>query len=215
MGGYGSGRRTGRIKVESCRSLDVNRLHREGCLRAGWAGLMQWMRDGEQVAGIGLRAEHDCLNFSYRFRIYDGDWEDVAESVRIVRAPCRFGGTRPYFICPGVRNGSVCGRRVEKLYRPGRYFLCRHCYRLAYASQSEDFGDRAQRRADKIRRRLGGEPGWDALFPQKPRGMWRRTYEQLQERAFNDEMIADQAFALRAEHLLARIDNRKLKSNSP
>ena len=27
-------------------------------------------------------------------------------TVRIVRVPCRFGGTRPYFICPGVVNGT-------------------------------------------------------------------------------------------------------------
>ena len=37
----------------------------------------------------------------YRVRIAGGDWEDVEETVRIVRIPCRFGGTRPYFICPG------------------------------------------------------------------------------------------------------------------
>ena len=40
MGGFGSGRPSGsgRDTVEACRSLDVNRLHREGCLRAGWCG---------------------------------------------------------------------------------------------------------------------------------------------------------------------------------
>ena len=40
MGGLGSGRPsgTGRAKVEGCRSLDVNRLHREDCLRPGWLG---------------------------------------------------------------------------------------------------------------------------------------------------------------------------------
>jgi hypothetical protein len=39
-----------------------------------------------------------------------GEWEDVAETVRIVRVPCRFGGARPYFICPGFVNGVACGR---------------------------------------------------------------------------------------------------------
>src|SRR5262249_41182813 len=31
-----------------------------------------------------------------------GEWHDVEETVRIVRIPCRFGGSRPYFACPGV-----------------------------------------------------------------------------------------------------------------
>jgi hypothetical protein len=66
---------------------------------------------------------------------------------------------RPYFICPGVVSGVGCGRRVAKLHGPGRYFLCRHCYRLAYASQSEGGWDRALRRANKIRQCLGGDPG--------------------------------------------------------
>ncbi len=40
MGGIGSGRPSGsgRDTVEACRSLDANRLHREGCLPAGWVG---------------------------------------------------------------------------------------------------------------------------------------------------------------------------------
>ncbi len=145
--------------------------------------------------------------------IEDGEWEDVAETVRIVHLPCRFGGARPYFICPGVVNGIVCGRRVSKLYGPGRYFLCQHCYRLAHASQSEAAWDRTMRRANKIRQRLGGEPGMAAPFPPKPKRMWRRTYERLCEQAFDAEMRADEAFTLQAGRLRARID--KPKRNRP
>lgn len=211
MGSFGSGRPsgTGRTPVEACRSLDVNRLHREGCLRAGWMGAWQWTRDGQKVASINGRAEHDRLHLSYRVRINGGDWMDVSESVQVVRVPCRLGGARPYFICPGVVNGIACGRRVAKLYGPGRYFLCRHCYRLVHASQGEDVWDRTLRRANKIRQRLGGDPGMAAPFPPKPKGMWGRTYDRLREEAFTAEMLADQAFAVRTERLLARIDNRK------
>jgi hypothetical protein len=144
-------------------------------------------------------------------RIGSGEWEDVAETVRIVRVDCRFRGARPYFICPGIVNGVACGRRVAKLYGPQRYFLCRHCYRLGHASQVEDRWDRELRRANKIRQRLGGEHGMAAPFPAKPKGMWRRTYERLTERALAAEMAADEAFVLRAERLLARIETRKRK----
>ncbi len=211
MGGFGSGRPSGsgRTTVEACRSIDVNRLNKTGCLRAGWTGGWQWTRDGERVAWINLRAEHDRLHLTYRMRTGSGEWEDVAETVRIICVPCRFGGERPYFICPGVANGIACGRRVAKLHGPGRYFLCRHCYRLGHASQSEGAWDRTLRRANKIRQRLGGDPGMAAPFPAKPKGMWRRTYERLREQGFNAEMLADEAFALRAERLLARIDKPK------
>jgi hypothetical protein len=188
----------------------VNWLHKVGCLRAGWSAGLQWTSGGEELTSIKLRAEADRLLLSYRICI-DEAWADVEQIVRIVRASCRFGGERPYFICPGVVNGGACGRRVAKLYRPGRYFLCRHCYRLCHASQSEDPWDRALRRANKIRQHLGGDPGMAAPFPPKPKGMWRRTYDRLSEQVFEAEMLADQAFAIRAERLLARIDNPNRK----
>jgi hypothetical protein len=151
------------------------------------------------------------LHLSYRVRTAGGEWEDIEEPVHIIRVRCRFGGTRPYFICPGVVNGVACRRRVAKLHGPGRYFLCRHCYRLAHASQSEGAWDRALRRANQIKQSLGGDPGMGAPFPPKPKGIWRRTYDGLREQALEGEMLADEAFAIRAERLWARIDNSKRK----
>jgi hypothetical protein len=208
MGGFGSGRPSGsgRGRVESCRSVDVNRLHTAGCLRPGWSGEWQWTRDGEKVAWISLRAGASCLNLIYRVRVAGGEWQDVEETVRIDRIPCRFGGARPYFICPGVVNGITCGRRVAKLHGAGRYFLCRHCYRLSHASQNEREWDRTLRRANKIRQRLGGEPGMAAPFPQKPKGMWKRTYERLQDEVIDAEILVEEIFEIQGQRLLARIN---------
>ena len=215
MGGFGSGRPSGsgRGKVETCRSLDVNRLHRAGCLAPGWVGGWQWTRDGKNVASIGIGAEAEQLHLSYRVSVGKGEWEDIAETVRIVHAPCRYGGDRPYFQCPGIVNGVACGRRVAKLYILGQYFLCRHCHRLVNSSQGEGIWERALRRANTIRQRLGGDPGMDSSFPKRPKGMWQRTYQQLSEKAFAAESLADEAVERHAGLLLARLDTPKRSTN--
>ena len=93
--------------------------------------------------------------------------------------PCNFGGERPWFVCPGVVNRIACGRRVAILYGPGKYFLCRHCYDLRYESQREDKNNRALRRAQKIRTRLGGSANMMEPFPERPKGMHHDTYMRL------------------------------------
>ncbi len=108
------------------------------------------------------------LSFNYR-RNGEG-WQDVEQPAPIVHVPCRFGGHRPCFQCSGVGNEVPCGRRVAKLYAAGRYFLCQHCYGLAYASQSEGERDRAPRRTGKIRMRLGGDPSTALPFPDPAQG---------------------------------------------
>ena len=195
MGGYGSGRKGWKGKVESYRSLDVNRLNKAGCLEPGYLGRWAWMADGEQVASIDLAATASLLLLKYRVRFDGGDWTDVEEAVRLARTPCRFGGWRAYFVCPGVKNGRECRRRVSKLYGGGRYFLCRHCYSLAYASQSEAPHDRLLRRANKRKIALGGTPGSRSL-PPKPKGMHQRTYERHLAEIAAAEDQGDLAFSM-------------------
>lgn len=71
-GRYGSGRPAGHGKVEHCRSLDINRLRRDGCLEPSYWGGRQWTRDGERVAWIGLQMRSEGLHLNYRVRM-DGD----------------------------------------------------------------------------------------------------------------------------------------------
>jgi len=61
----------------------------------------------------------------------------------------------------------------------GRVFACRQCNRLTYRSQREAPDDRATRRADKLRNRLGWEAGILNGDSDKPNGMHWRTFERL------------------------------------
>jgi hypothetical protein len=194
--------------VESNRRLDINRLRQAGCLQPGYWGSWEWKQDGERVASIQFWRKGDRLVLSYRVRQHDGEWQDVEQPTPIFWMPCRFGGARPYFVCPGIVNGIACGRRVTKLYGAATYFLCRHCYRLAYASQREDRYDRALRRANNIRRRLGGEPGTASAFPARSKGMHRDTYERLQSAVLNAEILAQE----RLVNALAQLQRRERRS---
>lgn len=203
MGSLGSGRRTGsgRGTVDAYLSLDVNYLHRKNILQPSWTGDLHWVREGQKVGSMNVRAEADQVHLFYQVQI-NGELQDVNERVRIVRMPCRLGGARPYFICPGGVRGTHCGRHVCKLYLAGRYFLCRHCYDLAYASQREGPQGRRLRRVVKLRQRLGGDSY------KKPKGMWRRTYERLRDQAVEAEVLADEGFEAGAERLMARLDKK-------
>jgi hypothetical protein len=197
MGGWGSGRwQSGRALTGDCRSLDVRRLQRDGLLTPGRAVGLNWTRNGESVAAIQVWTAADRLTLNYRYRSGGGDWRPVEYPVRLARTPCTYGGARPWFLCPA----AGCGRRVALLYLGGSgIFACRHCYQLAYACQRETDDDRATRRADKIRERLGWEPGILNGEGWKPTGMHWSTYERLkaQHDAFVGVSLAWMAARLR------------------
>jgi hypothetical protein len=195
MGGPGSGNRWrygAKSTTDDYRILDVRRLAREGMLRPGYWGGWEWMRDGETVASIQMRAEQDRVVLVYRHRSGGGEWKDDQYPVRIVRTPCNLGGSRAWFICPALG----CGRRVAILYGGG-IFACRHCHQLAYASAREHESDRAARRADRVRARLGWEPGILNGAGIKPKWMRWRTFERLA--AKHDQLVTRslQAVALK------------------
>ena len=191
MGGYGSGRPGWKGKVEHCRSIDANRLNKAGHFRPGHGGGWQWTNDGKQVASIGTRAEAGRLILNYRMRPKSDGWEDIEEPILVTWTACNQGGSRPYFLCPCSVNGRMCGWRVIKLYLGSRYFVCRHCMRLAYASQSEDRHDRILRRVNCKKQALGM---FETGFPRKPKGMWAKTFERHMETIYELEDQADAAF---------------------
>ena len=177
MGGLGSGnwwREPGRPSVDEFRAIDVRWLARKGILKStGWANI-EWSRDGKPVASVRVRGDTDRIHLWYRHSRNGGPWTTESYAVRVVQTACHLGGSRAWFICPAVR----CGRRVAKLFG-GEVFACRHCYRLAYPSTREDAWDRATRRADIIRDRLGWKPGVLNGMGRKPKWMRWKTYDRL------------------------------------
>jgi hypothetical protein len=77
----------------------------------------------------------------------------------------------------------------------GGIFACRHCYQLAYPSSREDAGGRATRRADRLRARLGWEPGILNGGGEKPKWMRWHTFDRLtaEHDAFVSESVAGMA----------------------
>jgi hypothetical protein len=177
MGGQGSGnywRSGAKDCADDYNRLDVRHCARAGMLEPGRSTVWKWRFRDEVVAAINVRVETDRLVLKYR---HGGDGDVLKHEnyvVRIVRTPCRFGGTRPWFLCP-VRG---CERRVAVLYGGG-IFACRQCHELAYRSSRESVSDRAARRADKARARLGWEPGILNGSGDKPKWMRWETFERL------------------------------------
>ena len=212
MGGVLSGRRKDRARktVESYLTLDVNQLSEKGCLRPGCSSTCRWIV-GNEVVSLNVRAEAERLSLSYTVRVGNGEWEDIVETIPIIHRHCRFGGSRAYFICPGPGDGTECGRRITKLHLSRLYFLCRHCNQLAYACQYERPWQRALRRANKLKQRLGIDVGIAEPFPDKPKGMWVRTYACLLDEILQAEIRVTEAQANRIKRL---VDN-DLQANRP
>jgi hypothetical protein len=189
MGGIGSGswHYGAKDATDDYLAVDVRRWQRDGLLTPDRAFGCKWTRNGETVASIRVVAEADRVILIYRHQSGGGEWKDERYPVRLAWTPCRYGGARAWFVCPALG----CGRRVAILYGGG-IFACRHCYRLAYASQREGADDRALRRADTIRRRLGWKPGILNGLGNKPKGMHWRTFERLtsDHEAFAERSLA-------------------------
>lgn len=176
MGGIGSGRRpsySGKDTTEDSLPLDIRRLRRAGALNPGRPVSWQWTLNDRVYASIQIRADQWQVTLSYLHTPRGCAAESISQTVPLETTPCALGGRRQWFTCPG------CSRRVAVIYGVGRLFACRGCKGLAYSCQAESADDRAARRADRLRKKLGWEPGILNGPGLKPTGMHWRTYERL------------------------------------
>ena len=182
MGGAGSGgwyRFNKKDAAEDVHSVDVRSWQRQNLLRPGTSFTTTWTGStGHYLASIGVRSHVGGVVLSYSWGSGKAA-EDIRYAVQIERTACNFGGSRPWFICPGSVGDVPCGRRVAVLYNKGRYFLCRSCQDLTYASRQETKGYAALHACQRIRRKLGGSANMTKPFPSKPSGMHHRTYWRM------------------------------------
>lgn len=180
MGGLGSGNRwnhRSRAICEQMKRIDIRFMRRSGWLTPGRSGSLSWSIGDEPMGDISYRVHRASLELIYKVREGDEDWRDVNEYVPFSFTAQRLGGKRCWFLCPR------CQWRCAVLYG-GSFFRCRRCYRLGYQSQHEPSAMwRALGQAQKLRPKYGGSRSIDEPFPEKPKGMHWRTYEQLCRRA--------------------------------
>lgn len=186
MGGQGSGRRPDSMRstTSSRRELNINRLRRSGLLNQDSCISWGWQNEGQATANIDIYHMSGILELSYRIKLPQTGWQERSYTVDLAHTPNHFGGQRAWFSCPA----PGCGKRVASLFLNGQgYFTCRHCQNLTYASQHESPAFRLMSRADKIRRKLGWEPGIANANGDKPKGMHFRTFPRLTQR--HDQIV--------------------------
>lgn len=185
MGGFNSGRHSGKGTLSDMRALDVRQLQRDGQLRPGYQFSLTWTRNSINSAGksikvedasISLKVVSDRVTLNYSNLPLGGEWQAMNYPVRLSWTACHYGGERVWWLCPM----PGCGRRVAVLYG-GAMFACRHCHQRAYQSQRESREDLEARRINKVRARLGWKAGIFNPAGGKPKGMHWATYWRLKD----------------------------------
>ena len=147
--------------------IDVLTLYRRGLLANSWVSFVPILR---WPGVIKIRASRYLVVVEWRDRV-------APQQIRVSWTQCHLGGARPWIHC-------ACGRRVTRLFKGLAGYYCRQCLgNPRYACQAKSTQGRLHFEACKLRLRLGGIASLSAPFPERPRGMHRRTFERLRRRA--------------------------------
>jgi len=203
VGGFGSGGRNKRHDhLEGRRRISVENLRRHDLMRPGTLSSFSWTDNWKRPTGsIQIVGGTDFVTLVYSIRSGDTEaWHHIEDQVAFARVPKSFGGAQIYMFCP------KCGRRALELALGEERFRCRTCLRLVHGSSQQSQTDRAMRRANKLKRRLGAEPGLDSFY-QRPKHMRRCTFERIDARIRFAEAEVNDAH-IRLLGRLGRLDRR-------
>lgn len=131
--------------VEDSTKLSIAKLKEFGLLEGYRSTTLTWtwsLSGHKSSVGIAVNVLDEPYYVKLNYTITDrdsGEKTDYDYKIGLTTTPCHYRGVRYWFICPLVRNGVPCGRRVGTLFLSsgGKYFGCRHCYGLSYESRNE------------------------------------------------------------------------------
>jgi len=206
MGGYGStrwGTHRKKTTVEECKILTISLLI-DGINYViendyEWRGNVSWSCEGEPRGKISclvyLENETPKLKLQYTFT---KSGKEMDYTVQLTYSTLHWGTKRWWFICPLIKGGRICNRRVGKLYlSPGYdYFGCRHCYELTYTSCQESH------RFDSLYASMAGM--MNITHPEFSFGDAKRAIKNLDNRWGGDEKINELYY-----RSLARIEEQE------
>lgn len=152
VGGYGSGRRSGRYTVDEVQRIELPNLRQRGFIRPGHttSGRLDWTLRGEPAGSALLTCTINPDGISQLVLEFTFGDQPVRQVIPLQGDPLPFGGHRWFAICQ--RTALRCRTLVKP---PGAAcFASVKGWGLAYTVTNEDALARAQRRVDKAMARL-------------------------------------------------------------
>ena len=163
MGGLGSGRQPYKYEytVEDCLRINTGMMLHGKKLIPGMnaSGNLFINIEGQKFSflyyEISLRLKSPYIRLYYNWKK-----ENIDYIVFLISTHPNYGGFRFWFICPS------CEKRVWKLYLAlrSKYFLCRQCQNLTYASCRKSHSDDTIIRDMSSKTGLSWEEAKQALF---------------------------------------------------
>lgn len=207
MGGLGSGREkhSRRWKTTETICIDSRVLRTSSPGEGVHLCSQSWYRNRDLFAWIHMVVSPDQV----RLEVAKGPKGlRPIHTLLVEWSRCRYGGQRAWFVC------RECLKRTAKVYVGSQgTFACRTCCRLVYPSQYQDPATRALKKAEKVRRYLLPQSGASgSAFPQRPKGMHRKTYQRLISQFGEAMMKADDLefhqLSRRCDQMASRLKQR-------
>lgn len=155
--------------------LDCDHIASWGALQAGRRETIDFHDDALPKLAMVIDPDGTEFRATYRWITTCGreTGNFIHSRVGLVRRPCRFGGSRAYFVCP------CCRRIVLRLAVLPEGLRCGTCGRVTWGSRRERPADRLIRKANKVALALGCDHWTDPLPTKRPAYMRAAKFERL------------------------------------